>query len=135
MSWLDDLATLCEEAGILRESVRLSSKGMASGAVAEGPFISIIETGGTTPDYTHNKKGIAYENPSAQLLCRGEHYEECCGLLRLAFDRIVEVENEFVNSTWYLYIHALQSTFIDLGADENGRARVAFNVLGKKRPS
>ncbi len=41
----------------------------------DGPFIQILNTGGTEPDYIHNSDGPNLQNPSCQILVRGKQFE------------------------------------------------------------
>jgi hypothetical protein len=93
----------------------------------------IVETGGTGSFRTQGTAGDAYENPSAQVLARGANYAEVRRLLARAYDALVKVRNQDLNGTWYVEIRGLQK-FIDIGLDENANVRIAFNVLGTKRP-
>lgn len=132
MAWLDDLKTLSVAGGVSAGSILLSS--YAKIPAGDGPFLSIIETGGTAPDRTQGVAGNAYENPGAQFLARGASYTAARAMLVLAYNAVTGVQNQTVNGVWYVSIRPLQSQFIDLLSDEVGRARVAFNVLGNKRP-
>lgn len=132
MAWMDDLKTLIVAAGAPAANVFKSSQ--AKIPPTGGPYISIIETGGTNPDRTQNVDGDAYENPSAMILARGTDYEAARTLLSTIYTFVGKVQNQTVNGTWYVSIRPMQSQFTDLLPDEIGRARVAFNVLGNKRP-
>jgi len=132
--WTDDIGAylVAEGVGVLATNIYISSK--APIPPGDGPFLSIIETGGSGPDRTQNSVlQNAYENPSAQILVRGKSYVAARAKLRLAYNAFVKVRNQTINGTWYLWMRP-QQEFIDLGLDETGRARVAFNVFACKRP-
>lgn len=131
--WLDDLKTIIVAAGIPAASVMLTSQAVPS--KGDGPFLSIIGTGGPAGERTQNLAGLAYNRPTAQIMSRAIDITAALDQLKTAFDACDVVLNQSINSVWYLEIRPLQSDFVDLGPDELGRARVAFNVLGFKRPS
>jgi hypothetical protein len=117
-----------------------SAKALPTGP---GPFLSIIETGGTTPENTQNSViRPAYELPGAQIVVRADTYPVAYAMARAAYNSLVKTRNEYIGSgivsstgTWYRKIRPLQSEPFDIGLDAEGRARSAFNVLGDKRPS
>ena len=130
MAWLDDLKTLCVDAGVSPKDIILSSRGSVPTSNSD-VFVSIVETGGLAPDRIQNVEGDAYENPTAQIVSRSKNYPEARELLTAIKDTVSVIENQEVNGTWYVKIRPLQS-LIDLGLDRNGRARVALNVLAMK---
>ncbi len=108
-----------------------------------GPFLSIIETGGTSPDNTHNAViKPAYQRPGAQIVCRADTAPAAYAMARAAYNSLVKTTNLYIGSgilnptgTWYRKIRPLQEPF-DIGLDATGnRVRYAFNVLADKRPS
>jgi hypothetical protein len=107
------------------------------------PDLSIVSTGGTTPDHTQNSVILpAYQRPGAQIVCRADTGPAAETLARAAYNSLVKTRNEYIGSgivsatgTWYRKIRPLQEPF-DFGIDPGqGRPRYAFNVLGDKRPS
>lgn len=63
-------------------------------------FLTIIETGGATPERTHNEIGPpAYQRPSAQLVATGKDYPAARTLARAAYDALVGVRNTTVTAT------------------------------------
>lgn len=132
MAWLDDLKAVMVAAGLPTGSIFLSSAAVIP--VGAGPYISIVDTGGTAPDRTQNTAGDAYENPAAQIMARATSYVAAQTMLSTAYAALVVVQNTTINGVWYSSIRPLQSRFIDLGLEsQTGRARLAFNVLGNKR--
>jgi hypothetical protein len=116
-----------------------SQKVLPAGA---GPFLSLVETGGSTPENTQNSTIVpAYQRPGAQIVVRADSYPDAYAMARAAYNSLVKVRNQFVGSgylsptgTWYRKIRPLQEPF-DMGLDADGRPRVTFNVIGDKRPS
>jgi hypothetical protein len=133
MSWLDELAWLMEDRGVVAATtdVFLSEKDeVPDGA---GPFLSIRETGGIAPEKRQDVD-VAYQRPAAQLLVTAQNYQAARAVAKAAYDACLNVHNEMLDSTYYVAISPLQEPF-GLPLDGNKRARVAFNVLGDKRPS
>jgi L-asparaginase/Glu-tRNA(Gln) amidotransferase subunit D len=122
---------VAEAVGTAAVNLHISSK--SASPKTDAPNLFILETGGTSSLRTQDKQGDAYENPSAQILVRGKEYAVVRAMLSAAYDALVKVRNTTLNGTWYVEIRGLQK-FIDLGLDENGHVRVAFNVLATKRP-
>ena len=92
-----------------------------------GPFTSVIETGGSKAEGTHNDGPQAYIHPSAQLVFRAEEYDVARAKARDAYSLLSGVMNQFVNGTWWRDVTIVQEPF-DLQEDEVGRARVVFNI-------
>lgn len=130
----DDLAVLIANAGVavLNTTMFISSKAAIPPGV--GPYLSIIDTGGSGVEYVQNQEAPAYELSSAQLVARAAATEDARVMARAAFDAVVSIVNEDVNGTWYLWIRPVQAKPYDIGLDLKDRLRYAFNVLGYKRP-
>jgi hypothetical protein len=143
--WPDDLVTLLEAAGVgtFGRDIYISSMATIP-RLDSGAIVSIIETGGTSPDNTQNSPNApAYVNPGAMIMVRGfdavaarrkavQAYNAC-----YITNRNIVVINPALDSvgttTWYQKIRPLNEPN-DLKPDEPGNARVTFNILGKKRP-
>lgn len=78
--------------GVFGTNIFASSKAnIPSGA---GPFLSIVETGGTAPERTQNEIGPpAYTRPSAQITVRATKYSEARTMARAAYNALVGVRN------------------------------------------
>lgn len=143
MGWSEELMFILSGDGVgvpMVNMFRSSAKQLPTGP---GPLLSIIETGGTSPEPTHNRVILpAYQKPGAQIIVRADSYVVAFAMARAAYNSLVKVRNEFIGSgvtsstgTWYRKIYPLQEPF-DMGLDaDDKRVRVAFNVLGDKRPS
>lgn len=135
MGWKDDLAQVCVNAGVgtLGTNIFLGLKSALP--LGDGPYLTIVPTGGSGPDPTHNDGTIAYVRPAAQFLATAKTYEDAEAMIYAAFSAVTVIENQFIppsGTTWYVKINPLQNPF-DMPPDELARARIAFNVLGKKR--
>lgn len=126
----DDLAVLFAASGV--DHVFIST--MAHIPVLSSGTCQIIETGGTSPENTHNNVLTpAYLQPSAQLTFRANTYVMARALARTAYFACV-VRNRFINSTWYKWIKPLQEPLDGTPEPATGQARVQFNVIANKRP-
>lgn len=145
--FINDLVTLLTNEGI---GVSGTTIFWSSGAVlpalntptsATG-FITITATGGRPPWIMHNSvQTPAYVFPSAQIVARART-SAVASSLALATWTVCAKDtatggyrrNFFVNSVWYISLDVMQSEPFDLGPDDAGRIRFAFNVTAEKRP-
>jgi hypothetical protein len=100
----------------------------------DGPYLSLIETGGTGPEYVQNQANPAYQRPALQVVARAKNYVVARGMIAVAYNVLANKRNQTLGSVWYRSIRPLQEPF-DIGLDDRQRARCAFNVLAVKRPS
>lgn len=98
----------------------------------EGPYISVIETGGASPEGTHNDGIAAYRRPSAQLVFRATAYDDASNLAELVWLYLCKVQSQVVNGTWWRSCRPVQEPF-DIQPDDKMRARIAFNIDVVKR--
>lgn len=97
--------------------------------------LSLVETGGTGILRTHNGKPV--ERPTAQASARAWSYVDARALLKTAWNALGGADglhNITLDGVFYLSIVPRQS-FIDIGLDAKGRARVAFNIDAEKEES
>lgn len=128
---LSELAALLISEGVV-PSVYLGSA--ANIPTSDGPYITLVETGGRDPEYVQNAYEPAYQRPAVQLVVRAKSYLVARTTAKSAYDVLSKVRNQMLGSVWYRSITPLQEPF-DIGLDDRQRARVAFNVLAVKRPS
>lgn len=98
----------------------------------DGPFLSIIETGGTEPLRTHN--GAPVTRPSAQLLARAKSIIVARTKLKLAYDALGGAQglhNVTLSGTFYQSITPRQEPS-DIGKDTDGRPMLVFNIGAEK---
>lgn len=154
MSWPTDIALVLENAGVGVYGTNIfigSKKTLPMPADYPDPLLSIIETPGTGQERTHNAVVVpAYQGPEAQIVARHETYEGARDMAWAAYYALVKVRNQYIGSgesfvgsgdafagnsgTFYREISPRQEPF-DIGLDSDKLVRIAFNVLGKKRPS
>lgn len=134
MPWLDELAQRMEDTGVAADKTDVFLGEKDEIPDGPGPYLSIRDTGGTGPERRQNQQSVAYQRPSAQLVATALDYQDAEALIRAAYDACDTVHDEVIGTTYYLSIRPLQEPF-GMPLDGNKRARVAFNVLGDKRPS
>lgn len=135
MPFLDELAAKLQADGVgtLGTTIFLSTK--AQLPTGNGPFITIVETGGTTSRRTQNN--TATQRPSAQVVARASSYSVARSKAVEAYLSLggdVGLFNTQLSGVFYLQITANQQ-LVDIGLDDLSRARVAFNVNAEKAPS
>lgn len=133
MAFLDDLAVRLVAQGVHLNPAATILNGSKANipAAGSGVIISLIETGGSGPTRVHNKAGANTKRPSAQIVTRGDSYQAARDKAEQAYAALDGVFNATINSVSYLSIVALQEP-TDIGSDDVGRPRVAFNVLVEK---
>ena len=133
MTFLDEIAArlTAQGLGAVGTAIFLSSKAVIP--TGAGPYISIVQTGGTAPIYTQNANAPVSQRPGAQVLVRAASYPAAEATARLAYIALT-LRNTTLSGTYYQDLLPTQEPF-DLGLDATGRAMVAFNVMATKRPS
>jgi len=134
---LDDLVWLIEQAGLGTYGTDLFKGTKAAIPITgAGPFTTLIATGGASPEGTHNMTDLpAYVHPSAQIVVRAELYDVAEAHVKALYELLYPIRNRMVNGTWWRQVTYLQSEALDLGRDDNGRVRLAFNIDVVKRYS
>src|SRR5688500_7791418 len=144
MAWEEDVIALLQTPGRGQASVGTYGSNMFVSTKAvlpagTGPYLNMVVTSGKPPERTHNDQHTvsqkpSRQNPSAQLTVHAKDYAAARTMAWNAYYATTGRRNITVNGTFYEVIEPLQEPF-DLGQDETGRARVAFNLMGKKNPS
>lgn len=129
----EDLRTLIEAAGLGTFGTSLFFGSKATIPTGDGPFVSLIETGGATPEGTHNSTAKpAYVRPSVQVVARAKKRDDARNRAQALYLLLYPVRDQFVNGTWWRSVTVVQEPF-DLGVDDAGRIRFAFNINVVKR--
>lgn len=134
MSWGNDLVTILVNGGygIYNTNIGLSQKW--SIPAGNGPFTTIIETGGTGAVRTQNSAPqAAYRRPGAQITVRSISSTIAKSKAEFAYVLFAAVKNQYVNGVWYVEIVPTQEPF-EMPLDDLNRQLYTFNVLGYKRP-
>jgi hypothetical protein len=93
--------------------------------------ITIVESGGSGTTERHDRVGDPYENPSALIVARHSKASLAKDQAASAFKLLCAIRNQEIGGAFYLWIRPVQSPF-DLGVDDIGRSRWAFNVNARK---
>lgn len=133
--FLDDVVSVLVAAnvGVYGSTIFIGAK--ASLPVGDAAFLTLSATGGAPPIGTHNSTAApAYVRPSAQVVARSIRLAPAESMADAAYRALFGIRNRFINGTWWVKLVLRQEPF-ELGEDENGRPRVAFNFECEKRLS
>lgn len=134
MPFIDEITSKLASAGV---GVKGSTILLASSAIiptGDGPYLTVIETGGSAPTRVHNKNGANTQRPTAQITVRAKNYPPALAMARAAYNTLDGIFNTTLSGTFYQSITARQEP-TDIGQDEAGRVMVVFNVEAEKQPS
>ncbi len=154
MSWVTDIVAVLEGDGVGSYDVDIfigGKKVLPKPEDFPGPLLSIVQSPGLGQERTQNAVIVpAYQRPEAQIVARAVDYDEAEEMAWKAYYSLAKVRNQYVGSgqsfvgsgdtfagdkgTWYREIRPRQEPF-ELSLDGDNRVRIAFNVLGDKRPS
>jgi len=134
MPFLDEIAAriVSEGAGTLGQDLFLSTK--ANIPSGDGPYTSLIETGGATSRRTRLRPT---QRPSAQIMVRASTYPAARAqavAVQAALGGDEGLYNIDLSGTFYQSIVPAQQ-ISDFGLDDLNRARVVFNINVEKNPS
>jgi len=136
MPFMEDVAFLLVANGFGTVGTNIFYSTRAKIPVGNGPYVSLIETGGLAPEKTQNRKTKpAYQRPGLQVIVRATDYIVARNRAVEVYNTISAVRNQFVGNapgTWYLNMAPQQEPF-DGGSDEQGRPKVLFNIIAYKR--
>lgn len=131
-----ELATYLQAAG-----VGTAATDLFVGMMPPSPdkLVFVAETGGLEPTETMGSNTPpAWENPTIQIICRGDRpdpsktpYIDARTKARDVWNALTLVANDDLSSTRYFRIHPLQSPFL-IGIDESGRPLIGFNCMVQK---
>lgn len=132
--FLDEIASRIASQNI---GVVASSIFMGRGAVlpvGDGPFLTIVETGGTGSERTQQN---ALARPTAQLMVSAGNFKAALDTARKVFNTLGGddgLHNIDLSGVRYVSLTARQQPY-EIGPDQRGRPRVAFNIDATKVPS
>jgi hypothetical protein len=129
MAFAEDLASLLVAANVVPSSSIFTSK-KAQIPAGDGPFVSIIDTGGTGPFKVHNRR-YGNRRPSAQIVARAKNATSARTTIENCYLTLAGLVNLSVGSVRYIRIDAIQEP-LELDLDEVSRARFAFNVNAER---
>ena len=93
----EELVKLLETALVGTFGTNIFASSMAAVPIGDGPYLTIITTGGTAPMYNQNTSTPAHQRPSAQLVARAGSYPAARTMARAAYDALSKVRNVTVN--------------------------------------
>ena len=121
-----------QSVGVIGVNIFLSSQ--AQIPVGLGPYISLIETGGTGAARMHNS---STERPTLQVLTRGKNPSTTRAMSRAAYNAFGGpdgLHNVTLDNVFYPSLVARQEPS-EIGADSNGRGMFSFNLDAEKQRS
>ena len=134
MPLLDEIAArlVSSNVGVIGSNIFLGSK--ASIPSGSGPYLSLVETGGTAPTRIQNKASANTQRPTAQVAVRALSYSVARTMCKQAYDALDGIFNTTLSGTFYHRVTARQEP-TDIGLDANGRPVIVFNIEVEKNPS
>lgn len=134
MAFRDILVAILEDDGVGTYGVTIfvGTRSAAPPVPLPSGTLTIIETGGTGAERTHNDDvgPPATIRPGAQLTARAADYATAESLGRAAYNSLVRRQNQTIAGAWVKDIIALQEPF-DGGINGRGESQIIFNVVGK----
>lgn len=119
--------------GVHGTSIILGRKGVIP--AGDGPFMSLVETGGIGPTRIHNQPGANTQRPTAQIMVRAKLSSTARAMAKAAYESLDGTFNTVLSGTFYQSITARQE-IQDIGPEEGtGRAMYGFNIEAEKDPS
>lgn len=134
MSFLDEVGAklVASGVGVLGSSIFLGSKAVIPSG--DGPYLTLIETGGSAPTRIQNKTTANTQRPTAQVVSRAKSYSVARSKAKEAYDALDGLFNVTLSGTFYQSLTARQEP-TDIGLDDVQRPRLAFNIEAEKNPS
>ncbi len=139
MPFLDEIAArlVAQGVGTIGANIFLGSKAVIP--PGNGPYLTLIETGGTAPTRVQNKTSVNTQRPTAQVAVRarrddGTGYNVARTMLKAAYDALDGIFNTTLSGTFYQRIVVRQEP-TGIGLDANARPVIVFNIEAEKNPS
>lgn len=135
MALLDEIAArlTAQGVGAVNSVIFMGSRAVLPSG--DGPYVSLIETGGLDPAHTQN--GTATERPTVQITTRAKDYPTARTKALAVYNALGGangLSNVTLSGTFYLRVKPRQSV-TDSGLDESGRLRLVFNIDVEKATS
>lgn len=139
--FLDEIAAklVAAHVGVIGTNIFLSSS--AKIPAGDGPYLTLIETGGSAPGgykerlgRVHNKAAAETQSPTAQIAVRAKSYVVARTMAKAAYFALDGTWNQTLSGVFYLSITARQEP-TDIGLDDAGRVMIVFNIDAEKEPS
>jgi hypothetical protein len=123
---------VAQNVGLVGSTIFLGSQ--AQIPTGNGPYISLIETGGSGAARMHNS---ALERPTLQVLTRGKSPSAVRSMSKAAYIALGGPDglwNCTLDNIFYASLTVRQEP-TDIGADEAGRGMFSFNIDAEKQRS
>lgn len=115
--------------GTIGTNIFLGSKAVIPDG--DGPYLTLIETGGSAPTRIHNYVGAHTLRPTAQVAVRARSYAVARTMAQNAYNALDGVFNTTLSGVFYQKITARQEP-TDLNLDAKERPVLVFNVECEK---
>lgn len=131
---LDEIAArlVAQSVGVIGSSIILGSRGFIP--AGDGPFLTLLETGGSAPTRVHNAPGAHTQRPTVQVVVRAKNYVVARTMSKNAYNALDGVFNTTLSGVFYQSITARQEP-TDIGLDAESRPMIVFNIEIEKQPS
>lgn len=131
---LDEIAArlVSQSVGVIGTSIFLGSKAIIPSG--DGPYISLIETGGSGPTRIHNQSTPNTQRPTVQVVVRAKSYLTARTKSKAAYLALDGIFNTDLSGVRYHSVTARQEP-TDIGLDVLERPMVVFNLDVEKQPS
>lgn len=131
---LDELKDrlVAQGVGVYGTSLFLGSKAVIPDG--NGPYISLIETGGSGPTRIHNQGAGNTQRPTVQVVVRAKSYLDARTKAKAAYLALDGVFETDLTGVRYHSITARQEP-TDIGLDAKERPMIVFNIDVEKQPS
>jgi len=134
MSFLDEIAAKLAAAGVgtVGGNIFLGSRAVVPDG--DGPYITLLETGGSSPTRIQNQTAANTQRPTAQIVVRAKSYATARSKSKEAYLALDGLFNTILSGTYYQSVTARQEP-TDIGLDDLQRPRIVFNIDAEKSPS
>lgn len=95
-TFAEEAVKLMNDAGVGTPNVDLFMGSKAEIPIGPGPFVHLLESGGTSNERVHNAGNPGYERPGLIVRVYAEDYLLCRDRAKLAFNTLVPVSNQTV---------------------------------------
>ena len=129
----DEIIALLEAKGIGVFGTNMFVGSKAIIPVGDGPFLVVVETGGTGATRVQNQKGAKTRRPTAQVSVRGASGPTSRVMAEEAYQALDGVTNELIAGTFYQSI-TVRGDLANLGEDDSGRTFLSFNIDAERQP-
>lgn len=126
---LDDLAAKLVAEGVVT-ATSIFTGANAAIPTGNGPYVTLIETGGLAPMRGQNNTPI--RRPGVQVTCRAADYKVARAMAETAYAALDGKFNISLSGTFYVKITARQEP-TGMGLDNNKRPIIVFNLDIEKR--